>query len=150
MIALAQLLRRVTLPKKVEQMKLLALIALVFGSAGAALANDPQWPDCRTCHQVQAPDGTVLARGGRAGPNLYGVAGRPLAGDAGFRLYSDGLLAAAQTGARWTEGNFNAYLAGPDQFVQNLTGNAAFESGMHVALRGDGSALYQWLQDLSK
>lgn len=131
-------------------MKPFFLIAACLCLGLPAKANDPQWPDCRTCHQVQAPDGTVLARGGRAGPNLYGVAGRALAGDAGFRLYSDGLLAAAQTGARWTEGNFNAYLAGPDQFLQSLTGNAAFESGMHVALRGDGTALYQWLQDLSQ
>lgn len=130
-------------------MRLLSLIALVSGSAGAALANDPQWPDCRTCHQVAAPDGTVLARGGRAGPNLYGVAGRALAADPDFRLYSDGLQAAAATGARWTLANFNAYLAGPDQFLRNLTGDASVDSGMHVALGGDPSALYEWLEDFA-
>ncbi|CUX81395.1 MAG: monoheme cytochrome c [Roseibaca calidilacus] len=131
-------------------MKPFFLAAACLGIASAAQASDPQWPDCRTCHQVQAPDGTVVARGGRAGPNLYGVAGRALAGDADFRLYSDGLLAAAQTGARWTLENFNAYLAGPDEFLQRLTGDSGLESGMHVALRGDGAALYEWLQEVSQ
>ena len=98
----------------------------------------------------EAADGTVLARGGRAGPNLYGVAGRALAGDPEFRLYSDGLLAAGRTGARWTPGNFSAYLAGPDAFLERVTGNSGSESGMHVALRGDPSALYQWLQELAQ
>lgn len=131
-------------------MKPFFLAATCLGFAAAAQASDPQWPDCRTCHQVQAPDGTVLARGGRAGPNLYGVAGRVLAGDPDFRLYSDGLLAAGRTGARWTPGNFSAYLAGPDAFLAQVTGESGFESGMHVALRGDGGALYQWLQELSQ
>jgi cytochrome c len=131
-------------------MKPLFVIAACLSFATQAFAADPQWPDCRTCHQVQAPDGTVLARGGRAGPNLYGVTGRELAGDTGFRLYSEGLLEAAQTGARWTQDNFNAYLAGPDQFLQSLTGDSTLESGMHVALRADGTALYRWLQEVSR
>jgi cytochrome c len=112
-------------------------------------ANEDLWRDCRTCHQVVAPDGTVLARGGRAGPNLYGVAGRALAGDGGFRLYSSDLQQAAATGARWTEDNFVAYLAGPDQFLRGITGNATAQSGMHVALGQGGAELFRWLRDLS-
>ena len=112
-----------------------------------AIRNGPIAAPATKC---KPPDGTVVARGGRAGPNLYGVAGRALAGDADFRLYSDGLLAAAQTGARWTLENFNAYLAGPDEFLQRLTGDSGLESGMHVALRGDGAALYEWLQEVSQ
>lgn len=131
-------------------MKFAATFALALALAAPALGSEALWRDCRTCHQVAAPDGTVLARGGRAGPNLYGVAGRALAGDAGFRLYSDDLTQAAATGARWSEGNFVAYLAGPDQFLRSITGNATAQSGMHVALGQGGADLYRWLRDLAE
>lgn len=125
-----------------------SILAAGFGATNVA-ANENLWRDCRTCHQVTAPDGTVLARGGRAGPNLYGVPGRALAEDAGYRLYSPDLKQAAATGVRWSEDNFVAYLAGPDQFLRGITGNATAQSGMHVALGQGGAELYRWLRDLS-
>ncbi len=126
-----------------------AAVALALGAAPAG-AQDAPWRDCRTCHQVVAPDGTQLARGGRAGPNLYGIAGRELAADPGFALYSQDLKAAAATGARWTRENFIAYLADPDGFLQRLTGDANASSGMHVRQPRDGDALFDYLQDLSR
>lgn len=118
-------------------------------SLGSAMADEARWRDCRTCHAVEAPDGTVLARGGRSGPNLYGIAGRPLASASGFAFYSNDLRAAAATGARWSEDNFVAYLANPDQFLRSTTGNADAQSGMHVELRTGGRELFRWLQSLS-
>ncbi len=117
--------------------------------AAPGLADDSRWRDCRTCHAVEAPNGDVIARGGRSGPNLYGIANRPLAADSGFRFYSDDLRAAAATGARWTEDNFVAYLSGPDEFLRAMTGNPNAESGMHVALRSGARDLFRWLQGLS-
>lgn len=130
-------------------MKYASIILAALTMATPALADDALWRDCRTCHQVMAPDGNVLARGGRAGPNLYGVAGRALAGDSEFRLYSSDLKQAAATGARWTEENFVAYLAGPDQFLRSMTGNETAESGMHVGLGRGGAELYRWLRAFS-
>ena len=124
------------------------LVFLTMAKPGLGY-EDLQWRDCRTCHQVTAPDGTVLARGGRAGPNLHGVIGRPLAGDPQYRLYSDDLLQAAATGARWTEDNFTAYLANPDGFLRRITGMPTASSGMHVQLGGGAAALHDWLRDLS-
>lgn len=118
-------------------------------SLGSAVADEARWRDCRTCHAVEAPDGNVLARGGRSGPNLYGVAGRPLASASGFNFYSNDMRAAGATGARWSEDNFVAYLADPDGFLRNASGNTNAESGMHVELRNGGRELYRWLQSLS-
>lgn len=127
------------------------LATLVLCALAAPLAaDDALWRDCRTCHQVAAPDGTVLARGGRAGPNLYGVAGRVLAGDSEFRLYSPDLQRAGQTGTRWTQANFVEYLAGPDQFLRRVTGQPLAESGMHVSQPANGAALFDYLQGLSR
>ena len=127
---------------------LLALSLLPLAGQGAR-ADDRLWANCRTCHAVTAPDGTQLARGGRSGPNLYGLAGRPLGSDPSFRLYSDALVSLGAAGRRWTEGDFIAYLASPDQFLQAATGNAGAKSDMHVAMRQGGAELWAYLQSLS-
>lgn len=129
---------------------LAATIAVQFGQVPQALGDEALWRDCRTCHRVEAPDGTVLARGGRAGPNLYGVPGRPLGSDSEFRLYSPDMMRAARSGARWTRANFVAYLSGPDKFLRDLTGSELAESGMHVAQRRAGPALFDYLRRLSR
>ena len=124
-------------------------LALACMIASPVLADDALWRDCRTCHSVVAPDGSVLARGGNSGPNLYGIANGPLAGDPGFRFYSSYLRAAAQTGARWTEDNFVAYMTGPDQFLRSVTGDPQAESGMHVELRRGAREVFAFLRGLS-
>ncbi len=128
----------------------IASLAL-FASLAAApvLADDPRWRDCRTCHAVTAPDGSVVARGGRSAPNLYGIAGRALAADPDFRFYSDDLRAAAASGARWSQENFVAYMTDPDQFLRSVTGNPDAESGMHVELRSGAREVYEFLRGLS-
>jgi cytochrome c len=134
-------------------MKISSIIQAVILSACAAtplLASETRWRDCRTCHAVTAPDGTERARGGRSGPNLWGIANRPLAGDSDYRFYSDDLRLAGQRGLRWSEDNFVAYLAEPTQFLRAATGNRQAESGMHVQLRSGAGALFQYLQDLSQ
>ena len=127
----------------------LTLSGALAALASASFADESRWRDCRTCHVVEAPDGRELARGGRSGPNLYGIANRVIAGDSAFRFYSADLRAAGQTGARWSEDNFVAYLAGPDQFLRATTGNPNAQSGMHVELRSGGSDLFRWLQSLN-
>ncbi len=113
-------------------------------------ADDGVWRDCRTCHVVESPGGEVLARGGRSGPNLYGIAGAPIAGDGNFRFYTDDLRAAGATGARWNESNFVAYMSDPDQFLQEVTNNPDAEGGMHVQLRSGARDVFEFLQSLSE
>jgi cytochrome c len=125
-----------------------APLAALLAAAVPVQADERLWANCRTCHAVTAPDGTVLARGGRSGPNLFALAGRPLAGDAGFRLYSDDLRAAGARGLAWTEADFIAYLADPDAFLQAATGQPGARSEMHVAMRQGGGALWAWLAGL--
>ena len=126
-----------------------ALAVLVFAGQGAR-ADERLWANCRTCHMVTAPDGTQLARGGRSGPNLFALAGRPMGSDPSFRLYSDALAALGATGRRWTEGDFVAYLANPDQFLQSATGNASARSDMHVAMRQGGPEIWAYLKGLAR
>lgn len=134
--------------RRMTLFKTLTLSGCLVAVALAVQADESRWRDCRTCHAVVAPDGRDLARGGRSGPNLHGIANRVIAGDSGFRFYSAAMRAAGQTGARWTEDNFVAYLADPDQFLRAVTGNPSAQSEMHVELRSGGRDLFRWLQSL--
>ncbi|MFN4057376.1 MAG: c-type cytochrome [Roseinatronobacter sp.] len=126
----------------------LFVLGLFQALAEPAQADEKLWANCRTCHAITAPDGRVLARGGRSGPNLFALAGRPVAGDTSFKLYSRDLQALRSAGRRWNEGDFVAYLANPDQFLQAATGNPSARSDMHVQMRQGGAALWAWIGGL--
>ena len=123
-------------------------LGLVQGFAPPAQADERLWANCRTCHAVTAPDGRVLARGGRSGPNLFALDGRAAAGDSAFKLYSRDLVALRDRGLRWNERDFVAYLADPDAFLQAATQNPAASSDMHVQMRQEGAALWAWIAGL--
>jgi cytochrome c len=125
-------------------------LAISLASGFAAQADERLWANCRTCHAVTAPDGTVLARGGRSGPNLHALAGRNVAGDGSFRLYSDALRRVGAQGRRWNEADFVAYLADPDQFLRTATNDPSARSDMHVQMRQGGGAIWAWLAGLSR
>ena len=38
--------------------------------------GEKEFNKCKACHTIQAPDGTDVVKGGKTGPNLYGVVGR--------------------------------------------------------------------------
>lgn len=69
---------------------------------GAALFN----AQCKSCH-------TLTGTNGPAGPSLKGVAGRKIAGSAGY-AYSKALSGKAGT---WTDAQLDAYLSGPAAFA---------------------------------
>ena len=64
---------------------------------------------CGGCHAFQAGADDV------AGPNLFGVVGRPVASVSGY-AYSDALHHAG-SGRVWTEQALSDWLSGPDRFA---------------------------------
>jgi len=65
--------------------------------------------DCRACHSVIDETETPVVRGGRTGPNLYGVIGRHAGSVPGF-FYSTSMVAAGRQGLRWNEEDFVIYV----------------------------------------
>ena len=130
----------------------LALIA-VSGSLGvgpAAAAGQELWRECRVCHMVAAPDGTVLERGGRSAPNLYGVAGRQAGSDPDFRRYSEPMLQAGREGLTWTEDNFVAYLRDTQGFLSRFAGTPDSRGHMNAGLADGAAELFRYLESLSR
>ncbi len=77
---------------------------------------------CKACHAITAPDGTAILKGGRTGPDLYGVIGR-IAGSTDFK-YSSIMQAAGATGLIWDLEGFAAYIADPNSFLSEAAGES--------------------------
>jgi cytochrome c len=126
----------------------LPVVVPVAAQAGDAAAGADLWRQCRSCHMVVSPTGDTLERGGRVGPNLYGIAGRQAGTVDGFR-YSAPLVAAGQAGLVWTEATFVAYVADPTGFIRQTTGDSSARSPMNFQLTSGAADLFAYLQSLS-
>ena len=68
---------------------------------------------CKACHSIIAPDGTEIQKGGKTGPNLYGIVGRAVASDPDFK-YGDSLHGRRRSRARsGTRPPWSTYIADP-------------------------------------
>ena len=119
----------------------LALATPVF--AGDAAKGEADFKKCKSCHSIIAPDGTAVQKGGKTGPNLWGIVGNPVASNADFK-YGDGILAAKAAGAVWDEAALAVYVADPGAWVKEASGDAGAKSKMTFKLTkgGEDTAAY--------
>lgn len=127
--------------------RLLPLLAL--GLASPALAGDPvkgeeSFKKCKSCHVITAPDGTEVQKGGKTGPNLWGIVGNPVASSPDFK-YGDGILAAKAAGAIWDEAAIATYVADPTAWVKATSGDEAAKSKMTFKLPAGGEDIAAYL-----
>ena len=95
---------------------LLALAAPAF--AGDVAVGEKEFGKCKSCHMIVADDGTEIVKGGKVGPNLYGVVGRVAGSVDGFS-YGDGLKAAHDAGFVWTEEAIAAFITDPKEWLEH-------------------------------
>lgn len=127
---------------------LVALAGPVFAQdAGDAVKGEKVFGKCRACHQIQAPDGTVIFKGGMTGPNLYGVVGRKIASVEGFR-YGDGILklAEAHPDAVWDVHSLTAYITDPTAWLDEYSGDPKARSKMTFKLNKDQADVVAYLK----
>ncbi|UWQ49471.1 cytochrome C [Leisingera caerulea] len=125
--------------------------AAIFGllAAPAFAEGDPAkgekgFNKCKSCHMVVSDDGDVIVKGGKTGPNLWGVAGRTAGAVEGFK-YSDDLTAAGEAGLVWDEEKFVAFTTDPKKFLRAETGNEKAKSKMSFRLKKGGEDIYAFL-----
>ena len=129
-----------------------AITVAVTSMAAPALAGDPAqgerlWRQCQACHMITAPDGTMIQRGQRTGPNLYGVVGRVAGSYPDFR-YSPAMVAAGEAGLVWDEESFIAYTENPTNFLREFLGDNSARGSMAFNLRQGAADLWAYLESV--
>lgn len=126
---------------------LAALAAPVL--AGDPAAGEAEFKKCKACHSVIAPDGTEIQKGGRTGPNLYGIIGRGVAADPDFS-YGESIAALGATGAVWDETSLAAYVANPAEYLKTALGDDAAKSKMSFKLASGGEDVAAYLASVAQ
>ena len=117
-------------------MRSLAILLLVLIPVSAAAEDGAKlFTPCRACHSLDPADQ------GLPGPNLSGLIGRKVGGDAAFD-YSPVLRKANADGVRWDAEQLNRFLADPAEMFP----------GLWMSIRGvedaaDRAALVRFLSD---
>ncbi|SLN34807.1 Cytochrome c-551 precursor [Pseudoruegeria aquimaris] len=101
-------------------------------AAGDVAKGEAGFKKCKACHMIADGD-NVIFKGGKTGPNLYGVIGRQAGSVEGFR-YGNDLVAAGEAGLVWNEENLVSYLADPKKFLQETLGDGGAKSKMSFKL----------------
>jgi cytochrome c len=127
-------------------------LGLVLALAAPAMAQDAAagekaFAKCKACHSLTAGDGTAIVKGGKTGPDLFGVIGRPVASVADFK-YGDSILAVGASGAVWDEASLAAYVADPAAWLQEKTGDGVAKSKMSFKLAEGGADIAAYLASL--
>jgi cytochrome c len=125
---------------------LIALSAPAFAEGDAA-KGEKEFNKCKACHSIVADDGTAIVKGGKVGPNLYGVIGRAVA-STDFN-YGEGIKELAATGAVWDEASLAAYVLNPTAYLEEKTGDKKAKSKMAFKLPKGGEDVAAYLASVA-
>ena len=121
------------------------LVAPAFAdghATGDAAAGEKVFKKCKSCHMIADADGNAIQKGGKSGPNLYGLFGRTAGSYEGFK-YSKGLKAVGETGSTWDEEMFVAWVADPSKYLTDTLGKKE-RSKMSFKLKDAEDAANLW------
>ena len=135
-------------------MKLISTTALALGllaapafadghATGDAAAGEDALKRCKSCHTIASAD-EVFFKGGKTGPNLYGLPGRTAGAEEGFKRYKKSIVALGDTGFTWNEEDFVAYVADPTKFLKAQLDDSKARSGMTFKLKSEEDARNIW------
>ncbi len=123
-----------------------AMSTAAFASGDAAAGEDT-FKRCKSCHGIVDGD-EVIVRGGRTGPNLFGIVGMTAGTIEGFR-YGDSIVAAGEAGLVWTEETLAEYVSDPSAFLQSYLDDSSARGKMTFKLRSGGEDVAAYLESLS-
>lgn len=128
------------------------LIAALGLSAAPALAGDAalgeaEFKKCKSCHAITAPDGTEVQKGGKTGPNLWGLDGKAVGSTADYK-YGESILAAGAAGKVWDEASLAVYVTDPAAWLKEATGDEAAKSKMTFKLTKGAEDMAAYLVSL--
>jgi len=127
---------------------IVGLLALPVHAEGDAEAGKKTFNKCKSCHLIADPDGEVIVKGGKTGPNLYGIAGRTAGTVEGFK-YGDSIVEAGENGLVWDETTFVSYAQDPKAFLKDYLGETSAKSKMTFKLKKGGEDVYAYIVSVS-
>lgn len=116
--------------------------------AGDVAAGEKAFAKCKACHAITAADGTAIVKGGKVGPDLYGVIGRAVASVPEFK-YGDGILAAGAAGLVWDEAMLAEYAKDPKAWLAVNSGDPKAKTKMTFKLAKGGEDVAAYLASLA-
>ena len=128
---------------------LIASLAAAPALAGDAAKGEKEFNKCRSCHEVVSASGDVIVKGGKTGPNLWGVAGRTAGSAEGFS-YGPHMVAAGEKGLTWDEASFAAYTADPAGFLKEYLGDSKAKAKMTFKLKKGAEDIFAYLVSVSQ
>ncbi len=126
----------------------LALTATTAARAGDAAAGEKDFRKCKACHTIANGD-DVIYKGGKTGPNLYGVIGRKAGSEEGFN-YGDDIVAAGEAGLVWDGANIAEYVHDPKEFLAKTLDKPSARTKMSFKLRDGGEDVAAYLASVAK
>ena len=130
---------------------LIAAFAAAFAApavAGDVAAGEKIFAKCKTCHSIIGADDTAIVKGGKIGPNLFGVVGRPLASYPEFK-YGDGITLAGAKGLIWDEAMIAEYVKDPTKWLDANSGDPKAKSKMSFKLAKGGEDVAAYLASVA-
>ncbi|WP_170425915.1 c-type cytochrome [Ruegeria arenilitoris] len=127
---------------------IVGLLALPAHAEGDAEAGKKTFNKCKSCHMIADPEGEVIVKGGKTGPNLYGIAGRTAGTVEGFK-YGDSIVAAGENGLVWDEETFVSYAQDPKAFLKDYLGETSAKSKMTFKLKKGAEDVYAYIVSVS-
>lgn len=119
--------------------------ALAGGHAsGDAAAGEKAFRQCQACHSITDGEGNNIVKGGKTGPNLYGLPGRTAGTDEGFNKYKASLVAAGDAGLVWDEEHFVSWVQDPNGFLKEYLDDGTARAGMAFRVRKEEDAVNIW------
>ncbi len=131
----------------------LALVAFTAAAAAPAFAEGDAakgaktFKKCKACHTIQNGDEKIV-KGGKTGPNLYGVIGRVAGTQEDFKKYSAGLSALGEAGFTWDEAAVAEWVSNPKNFLK--AHDAPAKTGMSFKLKKGGEDVAAYLASVAE
>lgn len=114
-------------------------------ATGDAAAGEDVFKKCKACHSVVDAEGEVIVKGGRNGPNLYGILNRQAGSEEEFgKKYGKSLVEVGESGVMWDEANFVEYVADPRAYLRKTLDDKKARSKMSFKLGDEQDAKDVW------
>jgi len=123
----------------------LAVPAFADGHAtGDADKGKKVFNKCKSCHMIVSDADETIVKGGKTGPNLWGVFQRQPGSVDGFK-YGEDLVAAGETMPDgWTEETFIAYAEDPRAWLRETLDDSKAKSKMAFKLKKEEERRNVW------